>query len=174
MKLILIRHAESVANKKGISQGQKVDTPLTEEGKQQAIKVANRLDKEDLEVDVIYASSLKRTKQTAEIVGDKLGIGTRYDKRLIDIANHRNESIESLVDRTKSFLRYLDKEHYKDTVLIITHQGNNKTILGISTGDREEGAKLAREIEQENACVNVLSKVNGESQIDLINCTRHL
>ena len=67
MKLIIVRHAESEANSKGISQGYKnewEDTPLSGKGEQQAKKVAQRLKSE--EISLIYSSDLKRAKQTAE------------------------------------------------------------------------------------------------------------
>jgi len=44
-KLILIRHAQSLANARGISQGQKIDEPLSELGKIQAQKLAQRFEK---------------------------------------------------------------------------------------------------------------------------------
>jgi broad specificity phosphatase PhoE len=66
MKLIIVRHGESEANKKGIHQRRKdewSDTSLSKDGIFQAKQVAERL--KDEKIDGIYASDLKRAKETA-------------------------------------------------------------------------------------------------------------
>lgn len=85
-KLIyLIRHGESVANKQGIYQGQGVDTGLTVLGQKQALAAAKRLRK--IKFKAIYASPLKRTKETAEIIARQFGLPILNDIRLLEI-NH--------------------------------------------------------------------------------------
>jgi len=61
--IIVVRHAESVANTEGIYQGQTYDTDLSELGKKQTKALANRLN--DLELRKIITSPLKRTYKTA-------------------------------------------------------------------------------------------------------------
>ncbi len=63
MKLIIVRHGETVENATGICQGQSYGT-LSEKGKEQARKVAERLKEHAL--DVAYVSDLERTKETAK------------------------------------------------------------------------------------------------------------
>jgi broad specificity phosphatase PhoE len=63
MKLIIVRHGETPDNINDISQGQR-ETVLTEKGREQAIKLAERL--KDEKIDFIYSSDLKRTKQTLQ------------------------------------------------------------------------------------------------------------
>lgn len=65
-KIYLIRHAESIANTKGIYQGQTYDTGLSSLGKQQAQAVGKRL--ANTHLDAIYASPLTRAMQTAQAV----------------------------------------------------------------------------------------------------------
>ena len=65
-KIYLIRHAESIANAQGIYQGQSYDSPLSPLGEQQAELLGKRLRRVTL--NAIYASPLKRTAKTAEIV----------------------------------------------------------------------------------------------------------
>lgn len=63
-KIYLIRHGESIANTKGIYQGQTYDTPLSVLGMRQARAVAKRLKHE--QIAAMYVSPLTRTKQTAQ------------------------------------------------------------------------------------------------------------
>ena len=68
MKIYLIRHGESEGNAKNIRQG--ADVPLTEQGIKQAEFLATRL--MDLPIDLIISSPYLRTKQTAEVISNKL------------------------------------------------------------------------------------------------------
>lgn len=63
-KIYLVRHGESVANTKGIYQGQTYNTPLSAMGEKQAVALANHFEK--INVERVLASPLKRTKQTAQ------------------------------------------------------------------------------------------------------------
>lgn len=65
-KIYLIRHAESIANTQGIYQGQSYDSDLSPLGIKQAERLGQHLQKVSL--DAIYASPLKRTAKTAEMV----------------------------------------------------------------------------------------------------------
>jgi len=85
LKLILVRHTESLANKKGIYQGQTYDTNLTDLGKKQAELVAKRLKK--IKIQAIYSSPLKRTLQTATIIALNKGMKVFLDKNLIEISH---------------------------------------------------------------------------------------
>ena len=66
-RIFLIRHAESLANTRGIFQGQTFDTALSPLGKKQAQALKSRFVPEKL--DAVYASPLKRTRQTAKTLG---------------------------------------------------------------------------------------------------------
>lgn len=67
-KTYLVRHGESVANTKGIYQGQTFNTPLSDVGKLQAKALAKYFD--EVNIKKILASPLLRTKQTAQEVAD--------------------------------------------------------------------------------------------------------
>lgn len=67
-KIYLVRHGESVANTKGIYQGQTYNTLLSNVGKKQAEALANYF--VDKEVEMILASPLRRTKETARKVAN--------------------------------------------------------------------------------------------------------
>lgn len=65
MKLILTRHGETEENKAGIIQGQGIGR-LSDEGKNQAKKIALRLKWE--KIDYIYSSDLERAVDTTESI----------------------------------------------------------------------------------------------------------
>lgn len=83
--LYIIRHGESVANVEGRYQGQTYDTDLSQLGIKQSQAVAEELSLENIEQ--IICSPLKRTLQTAQIIGKHLDLSIQTDARIIEI-NH--------------------------------------------------------------------------------------
>ncbi len=71
MRILLIRHGESVGNAEGRAQGLN-DAPLTEQGHAQAMVLAHRLQRE-FDVCAVYASPLQRAMQTAAHVSRLCG-----------------------------------------------------------------------------------------------------
>ncbi|MCD4783926.1 MAG: histidine phosphatase family protein [Candidatus Eremiobacteraeota bacterium] len=93
MKIYLIRHGESIYNKNGILQGH-IDIPLSDKGREQAIKTADRLKhdikKNELKVVAVYSSDLKRATQTAQktidiLKDDGLDFPIHYRENLREI-----------------------------------------------------------------------------------------
>ena len=78
----LLRHGHSDKQILGIvsSWPEKKPTSLTAKGRMQIKKAVHEL--KSKKIDLIFASDLLRTKQTAEIVGKELGIKPTYDKRI--------------------------------------------------------------------------------------------
>jgi broad specificity phosphatase PhoE len=64
--LYLVRHGETEHNRRGLMQGRGVDGELNAAGRAQSQALAQRL--EPVSVDALYASTLQRAKQTADIV----------------------------------------------------------------------------------------------------------
>ncbi len=81
MKLLLIRHGESVANTEGRIQGQ-LDSPLSDRGRAQAHALARRLVREGWLVSAIHSSDLARAAETAEILAAGLDAPMVLDERL--------------------------------------------------------------------------------------------
>lgn len=79
LRLWLVRHGESTWNAMGRVQGW-ADPPLSELGKWQAERVAQRLALVDFTA--IYTSTLQRAFQTAQIIADKIGVTPVPDPRL--------------------------------------------------------------------------------------------
>src|SRR5262245_16911070 len=73
LRLLLVRHGETVWNQGNRWQGQ-ADVPLSESGRIQARRLAERLLAEGRQVRAIYTSDLSRAVHTAEILGEVLGI----------------------------------------------------------------------------------------------------
>lgn len=73
MKIYLMRHASAVERLGGaiVNDSQR---PLTEEGRQEARSVANALKKLNARPNFIVSSPLVRTRQTADIIQEVLGI----------------------------------------------------------------------------------------------------
>lgn len=78
----IVRHGESILNEKKCHQGWIPRNPLTEKGRLQAEEAAMKLKSERIEL--VYASPLLRTKQTAEIIGKLLNLPTHFSSRLKD------------------------------------------------------------------------------------------
>ncbi len=66
--LYLVRHGETEYNRRGIVQGGGIDSTLNDTGYAQADALAERLS--DEAVDTVYASTLRRAKQTAGVLAE--------------------------------------------------------------------------------------------------------
>lgn len=173
MNIIIVRHGQSQANAKNISQGNKdkwTDTPLSLKGKEQARKLANRLKNEKFSL--IYSSDLKRAKQTVEEINKFHNLKIKFDKRLRDMLN--NEDKRDFVNKIKSCLKDIEKE--KGNVLVVAHGSSSLTLLAVTTGSKEKGTQIVREHSSKyrNTCVSLVEKKGKEYQIKYIGCTRHL
>ncbi len=85
-KLFFIRHGQSEMNVKKLYAGL-TDTPLTEEGRQQAKKAGQNA--KDLEIDLIIASPLRRAHETAKIIAREIGYPEK-DIQLLDDLKERD------------------------------------------------------------------------------------
>ncbi len=80
MRLLLVRHGESVAAVTGVVGGARGCTGLTERGFAQARALRDRLVGEGFRPDVICASTLPRAHQTAETIAEGFGFDVeRHD-----------------------------------------------------------------------------------------------
>ena len=91
MILYLMRHGQTDWNASGLVQGWK-DTVLNAEGIAQSHAAAENLQKEKIEI--IYASDLKRTRKSADIISAFLDIPVHYTKRLREMNFGQAEGIK--------------------------------------------------------------------------------
>ena len=148
-KYFILRHGESEMNKKGILISvlpEKIPCPLTEKGKEQILKTAKEL--KGKKIDLIIASDLLRTRQSAEILAKELGAKVIFDKRLRDIKagvfegksqrehtefwkNYEErykkrpkggENYNDVKMRIYNFLKEIDQKYQGKTILLVSHQ----------------------------------------------------
>ncbi len=81
-RLIFVRHAEAEGNKSRHFHGW-TDSPITERGHIQAKRVAQALS--DVDIDVLYSSSLKRTMQTALYIAEVKSLPITQSDQLKEI-----------------------------------------------------------------------------------------
>jgi broad specificity phosphatase PhoE len=146
MKLVLVRHGESVGNFENRLQGQE-DFELTELGRRQAALTADRL--HELGASALYTSHLMRAHETARTIGRRLGVepvivedvseyhfgemsGQTYAEireRFAAIANPAEriypgeEGRESFWNRVTAALWDIAETHPEETVAVVSHGG---------------------------------------------------
>ena len=83
MRLILVRHSQTASNIDGLLDTDKPGAGLTDLGFSQAAALPDRLDGE--RIDVLYASTLVRTQQTAAPLAASLGLDVRVRDALREV-----------------------------------------------------------------------------------------
>ncbi len=145
--LLLVRHGETDWNAEGRLQGQ-TDRPLSDYGRRQARQLAEELADEDLAA--IYASDLARARQTAEIVGERIGLPVELDAGLRekdwgtwegltaverDRVEFVGESTEAHSERMLRALRRICERHPDGgRVLVVTHGGSMRRVQTAALG----------------------------------------
>jgi probable phosphoglycerate mutase len=144
--LLLVRHGETDWNADGRLQGQ-TDRPLSDFGRRQARQLAEELAEEPLEA--LYASDLVRARETAEIVGRRIGLPTLLDPELReknwgtwegltaverDRVEFVGESTEEHQERMLRALRRIAERHPAGRVLVVTHGGSMRRVQTAALG----------------------------------------
>ena len=164
MNWIIIRHAESNWNKKGIFQGQK-NPKLSSNGLIQASKIHFGL--KGIPVDYIYSSDLERAKRTAQILNSTLNVPIEITENIREIGFgqweglKRNEvqakypdvfnewirnglilekiqdaeTLNDLTGRLIQFIADVKLKHTDDkTILIVSHGGTIRILAKMLLG----------------------------------------
>ena len=151
MKIYLARHGETDWNAQRRLQG-RIDISLNETGRRQAGELASNL--QAIRLDAIYCSALKRSIETAELVGRKPLIilpelneqalgkyeGMQLEGEALVEFQKRRSNVEDTLDggesrsehrnRIRTALSRIRHAHSGETqVLIIGHGGTNSVIL---------------------------------------------
>ena len=144
--LLLVRHGETDWNAAGRLQGH-TDRPLNDYGRRQAKELAERLAGEG--ADAIYASDLVRAKETAEIVGERLGLTVVVDPDLREKdwgtwegltgdervhVEFEGESTEDHRDRVMGAVRRIVARHPEQRIVVVTHGGSLRRIQAAVNG----------------------------------------
>jgi probable phosphoglycerate mutase len=84
--LYIIRHGEAYSNIPPYTMGgEKSCQGLTERGFAQAEALARRLATGEIPIDVLYASTLPRARQTAELAAEALGVPIQWERDLHEL-----------------------------------------------------------------------------------------
>lgn len=154
MKIWITRHGQTDLNKEQLMQGL-TDIPLNATGIVQAKRAHKTL--EGIHFDAVYASPLQRAIQTASLMAGIPEKDVKVDSRIIEVnfgdyegkkytrlgfkmtsywllpevlPNPKSvESIDSMVKRSQSFLKEIEKKEYEN-VLIVCHGGIIRTLCG--------------------------------------------
>jgi broad specificity phosphatase PhoE len=161
--ILLARHGETDWNRERRWQGH-TDRPLNEAGRAQARELAERL--AAAPPAAIYSSDLARARETAEIVGERLGLAVAVDPRLreVDVGDwsgltmadvearfpealqrrlaggigwEHGETYEEMGERVLAALREIAAVH-DERVLVVTHGGSVRAVLHAAGVPAEE------------------------------------
>lgn len=198
MKLILIRHGETLGNVAEIIQGGQTQGELTKEGEEQAKKAGHRLKNE--KIDVIIISPLYRTRQTsepiikehpqAEIVYDenvkemKFGVleGKTYQEFIEireksgiaheDFKQDGGESFIELFERAKNTIEKIIKKYKGKTVLIVSHGTFVRMLVDYLIDKKFNNDK--KHSHGNTGITMIEISDSGKHKAHFINCTKHL
>lgn len=161
--IILIRHGITDYNRTGRLQGQ-IDIPLSDQGRQQAEKLAQKL--KNKRIKALYSSDLSRARETAAIISRGIGLEIkdyRSDLREINFgtwerltiseleetypqqlaqwradrsysAPHGGETFAQLAARGWQAIREIAAQHPGQTVAVVAHGALIKGILCMAHG----------------------------------------
>jgi valyl-tRNA synthetase len=149
-KWFLVRHGETDHNKEKIYAGS-TDIPLNETGLAQAMEAGEKLKSE--KIDLIITSDLKRARQTAEIIAEKLGVkeiifddnlrerngGVEWEGKNLERALYTDpdyipqggESWQEVEARVRATFEKHRVNHRGKNVLIVSHGGTMRVIRSI-------------------------------------------
>ena len=150
--ILLARHGETDWNRDGRFQGW-ADPPLNETGRGQAQALAVQL--EDVPIDAVFSSDLRRAHETALIVAEPHGIPvvvdqglreidvgswsgltrTEIEERFPDAEHHDGETREEHLARVLAAVERIACVHPGDRILIVSHGGSLLTLRRHALGD---------------------------------------
>jgi broad specificity phosphatase PhoE len=123
-----LRHGESTWNVVGRQQGHTAHPPLTDRGREQAARAAERL--AGLGITRLLASPLARAQETAQIIGLRLGLEVEVEPDLIE--KGFAEGVPEVVARVRDLIKRIGDDQ---TVLAVTHGDTLAVAVGVLTGD---------------------------------------
>jgi len=168
----IIRHGESEANAHNIVSHKPEDNyPLTERGRTQVSAAAVKLKSKG--IDLIIASPVMRTKETAAIIAETVGIDAKdiiYDARIAEVntgdfngrpieeyrtyftdtlekftkRSPNGETLLEMKSRVAEFLYETDAKYHGKTILFVTHEYATWMMEAAAKGATNEEAALIK------------------------------
>lgn len=166
-KLFLIRHGQAEQNVLGLlnSIADKDKYGLTDKGRKQSQDIAMLLAEHG--VDAIYASPIRRARETADLLSQKLGVPVILDDRLREtdfgifhgggeeklhdtypnatdriegVPSQQLEGLSQVRTRLEEFARELNNTHEGKRIAIISHADELRVLRGIVEGQSLESS----------------------------------
>ena len=172
----LFRHGQTDWNINFLLQGV-TDIPMNDTGIEQVKTAAQAVKREDW--DLILTSPLGRARETASILGERLGFdqiheldlliertfgeaeGLAYEQWKSKFSNldeiPGGESRTQLISRSQLLLDTISEQHPGKRVLAVSHGALIRTVLALSSNDSlpKEGERLS------NASLNIVSHIDS-------------
>jgi ribonuclease H / adenosylcobalamin/alpha-ribazole phosphatase len=195
----LLRHGQTEHTPERRFSGRN-DLPLSRTGRAEAEAIAVRA--KELGIEVVVASPLRRTRETAEIVAAALGLPVQFDDDLVELdfgdlegltfdeaaAKHPlaarrfgsdvtvrapgGESVADVSARVSRARRRVLSEHAGRTVLVVSHVTPIKLLLAAGMG---VGDEVVHRVFLEAASLSTVTwSSDGRSSVRLVNDTAHL
>ncbi|MHB1209575.1 MAG: histidine phosphatase family protein [Acidimicrobiales bacterium] len=167
--LVLVRHGQSSWNELRLVQGQNDEARLTDKGRDQALRAAKELRAQHF--DRIVSSDLTRTRETAQIIAEVLGLEIDLDTDLRersygvleggsldavtpavlgvkdgvivdeDASAEGGESLRALRGRAGRFVRASSERWPGERLLVVTHGGTIRALRSYCAGTPMRGSE---------------------------------
>lgn len=184
LELILARHGQSYTN---LDRKYGPDSDLTEVGWEQAARLGDWLAGQGYAFSALYCSTLRRARQTAEILNGHFGLEIAFDADLREAEEHYLDQLpqradpldeepsppfeppyEAFRERVARATARILAENRKGQVLVVSHGGTLGTMLRCILGAH---ALLVR---TEQAAVHCLRWEEGRWNLQYVNRQEHL
>ncbi|MGC4376174.1 histidine phosphatase family protein [Fictibacillus sp. Mic-4] len=186
--IAFVRHGVTDWNKEQRAQGT-LDIPLNSEGKEQALKLANRFKNEHW--DKVISSDLSRARETGETIANTLHIPFSTDGRLREISygrlegtNHQEreakwganwreldhgiEKDEEVLKRGMEFVCEVAEQYPGEKIIVVSHGAFIKKLLNVLIEQGVSDEPL------HNTSVSIVTLNDKTWECKLFNCADHL
>ncbi|AWB93642.1 histidine phosphatase family protein [Aeromicrobium chenweiae] len=130
--ILWVRHGQSTWNVMDRMQGHEISPPLTDLGREQAAHAAEAL--ADRGVVRLLSSPANRARQTAEIIGERLGLEVEIEPLLLE--KGLDENYTNVLVRVQQIL---DRD-LPDHTVVVSHGDTIGLAVGLLSGQRPEPA----------------------------------
>ncbi len=200
--LLLIRHGATAANLRRpyILQGRSLNGPLSETGREQVLRAADFL--RSFPIRHVHASPMLRAQETAALIAAPHGLTVNtYDELVeVDVGEWESlswvdieqrdpehyarfhadpadtpykggESYRDVRNRVVPAFRALASQHLGEMVVVVAHNVVNRALLADTL---QLDLRYAKDIKQNNACVNILRYHDQKLDLLTMNGIFHL
>ncbi len=189
MRLIIVRHGETIENQQGICQGQ-LDGTLSQKGLLQVRLTADRLQNE--KIDTIFSSDLKRAVDTSKEIHKYhltklLILDRRLRERYFGVFQGEKfpenkkglslpegaENNEDLCQRISDFYNDIITKHFDHTILIVSHGVAIRMLITVIQKLSPSNVNSTEELK--NGSVTIIEIIKGKTPIIILyNSLEHL